>query len=96
MLKVSDFADDRFLVMVTKKGIIKRTELSAYRNVRKSGLIAIHLDEEDELAWVRETSGANELLIATRNGMAIRFMRPMPVPWAHCPRRQIHSTGRWR
>lgn len=73
VLKVSDFADDRFLVMVTKKGIIKRTELSAYRNVRKSGLIAIHLDEEDELAWVRETSGANELLIATRNGMAIRF-----------------------
>ena len=73
VLKVSDFADDRFLVMVTKKGIIKRTELSAYRNVRKSGLIAIHLDEEDELAWVRETSGVNELLIATRNGMAIRF-----------------------
>ena len=73
VLKVSDFADDRFLVMVTKKGIIKRTELSAYRNVRKSGLIAIHLDEEDEWAWVRETSGANELLIATRNGMAIRF-----------------------
>lgn len=73
VLKVSDFVDDRFLVMVTKKGIIKRTELSAYRNVRKSGLIAISLDDDDELAWVRETSGASELLIATRNGMAIRF-----------------------
>ena len=73
MLKVSDFTDDRFLVMVTKKGVIKRTELSAYRNIRKSGLIAIHLDEDDELAWVRETSGNSELLIATRNGMAIRF-----------------------
>ena len=71
--RVSDFVDDRFLVMVTKKGIIKRTELSAYRNVRKSGLIAISLDDDDELAWVRETSGASELLIATRNGMAIRF-----------------------
>ncbi len=73
VLKVSDFADDRFLVMVTKKGVIKRTELSAYRNARKSGLIAIHLDEDDELAWVRETSGSSELLIATRDGMAIRF-----------------------
>ena len=73
MLKVSDFSDERFLVMVTKKGVIKRTELSAYRNIRKSGLIAIHLDEDDELAWVRETSGNSELLIATRNGMAIRF-----------------------
>lgn len=73
VIKVSDFADDRFLVMVTKKGIIKRTELSAYKNVRKSGLIAISLDEEDELAWVRETSGESELLIATQKGMAIRF-----------------------
>ena len=57
--------------MVTKKGVIKRTELSAYRNIRKSGLIAIHLDEDDELAWVRETSGNSELLIATRNGMLL-------------------------
>ncbi len=73
VLKVSDFADDRFLVMVTKKGVIKRTELSAYRNARKSGLIAISLDENDELAWVRETSGTSELVIATRSGMAIRF-----------------------
>ena len=73
VLKVSDFADDRFLVMVTKKGIIKRTELSAYRNARKSGLNAITLNEDDELAWVRETSGTSELVIATRQGMVIRF-----------------------
>ncbi|MDD3193946.1 MAG: DNA gyrase subunit A [Oscillospiraceae bacterium] len=73
VLKISEFAENRFLVMVTKKGLIKRTELSAYRNVRRSGLIAIGLNEDDELAWVRETSGTSELLIATRNGMAIRF-----------------------
>ena len=65
--------EDGHLVMVTKKGIIKRTEISAYQNVRKSGLIAINLDEGDELAYVQETSGSDELIVATRNGNAIRF-----------------------
>lgn len=83
MIKVTaeQFDEDRYLVMVTRRGIIKRTHLSAYRNVRKMGLIAIGLEESDELAWVRLTSGENELLVATKNGMAIRFneqdARPM-------------------
>ncbi len=65
--------EDGFLCMVTKNGVIKRSALADYRNVRKSGLIAINLDEGDELAWVRLTSGEDDLLVATREGMAIRF-----------------------
>lgn len=73
MIRVSDFAEDRYLVMVTRQGTIKRTEMSAYKNARKSGIIAITLDEGDELAWARETGGESELVIATRQGMVIRF-----------------------
>lgn len=73
VIKLSKFDHDRFLVMVTKKGIIKRTPFPAFKNVRRSGLIAISLDEGDELAWVRDTAGDAELIVATRNGMAIRF-----------------------
>lgn len=73
MISVKDFNPNQYLVMVTKKGLIKRTELSAYKNVRKNGLIAIHLNEEDELAFAKLTNGNHELLIATRNGMAIRI-----------------------
>ena len=64
---------EKYLVIVTKNGIIKRTPLSAYANIRKSGLIAINLNEGDALAWTRITTGHNELLVATRNGMIIRF-----------------------
>lgn len=73
MIKVSSYDDEHYLVMLTRKGIIKRTELTAYRNVRRMGLIAIGLDEDDELAWVRQTDGSSELIVATKNGMAIRF-----------------------
>ena len=73
MIKVSEIEDDKYLVMGTKNGIIKRTALSAYNNVRKSGLIAIDLDEGDALSWVSITSGHDELLVATKKGMAIRF-----------------------
>ncbi|RGX55681.1 MULTISPECIES: DNA gyrase subunit A [Anaerotruncus] len=73
MIKVSEFSDDMYLTMVTRKGLIKRTELSAYRNVRRMGLIAIGLNEDDELAWTRLTDGNSELIVATKNGMAIRF-----------------------
>lgn len=72
-IKVGDFDEDKFLCMVTKNGTIKRTELSAFRNIRKSGLIAINLDENDELAWVRMTDGNDQLIIATAQGRAIRF-----------------------
>jgi len=73
MIRVSEFEEDRYLVMVTRNGIIKRTELNAYKTARKGGVIAINLDEGDELAWVRMTDGSTELLVATKLGMAIRF-----------------------
>ena len=73
MFRVPAEDEDKFLCMITRKGIVKRTELSAYRNVRKNGLIAINLDEGDELAWVFVTSGSDDLLIATRDGMSVRF-----------------------
>ena len=73
MLKVSDFEEDKMLCMLTKRGIVKRTALSAYANVRKNGLIAIGLNEDDELRWVKMTSGDDELIVATKLGFAIRF-----------------------
>ena len=73
MIRVPQVEEDSYLVLVTRKGVIKRTELTAYRHVRKNGLIAIDLDEGDALSWVRITNGQSELLVATRNGMAIRF-----------------------
>ena len=72
MLRVPEGAEG-YLVMVTKRGIIKRTELSQFANIRKSGLIAINLNEGDRLAWTRITSGSDELIVATRLGVAIRF-----------------------
>ena len=74
VIKTSDIsAEDKYYVMVTRKGIVKRTEYNAYINVRKSGLIAINLDEGDELAWVKITGGKDQIILATRNGMSIRF-----------------------
>ncbi len=73
MIKVSEFDPDLYLTMVTRQGIIKRTELAAYANVRKNGLIAISLNEGDEVTGVRLTDGKCQLLIATRGGMAIRI-----------------------
>jgi len=74
VLKTSVLEDDsKYLVMVTRNGIIKRTEFNAYMNVRKSGLIAINLDEGDELAWVKITGGSDSIIVATRQGMSICF-----------------------
>jgi len=73
MIRVPEFDEEKYLVMVTRNGIIKRTLLSAYNSARKGGLIAIELDEGDELAWVRVTDGSNDLIVATKKGMAIRF-----------------------
>ncbi|MGN0614219.1 MAG: DNA gyrase subunit A, partial [Porcipelethomonas sp.] len=73
MIKTSDFDEGKYVVMVTRRGKIKRSPLPAYKNVRKNGLIAIGLDDGDEIAGVRMTSGSSELFIATRNGMAIRI-----------------------
>lgn len=73
MIKVDDFEEGQYLVFATRNGLIKRTKLVAYKNVRKNGLIAITLNEGDELAYVRLTNGESELLISTKNGMAIRL-----------------------
>ncbi|MBR6070716.1 MAG: DNA gyrase subunit A [Ruminococcus sp.] len=73
MIKCTDFSDEQFIVMVTKNGKIKRTNLSLYKNVRKNGLIAIGLDEGDEIAGVRMTDGSAQVFVATYNGMAIRL-----------------------
>ena len=81
-----EYTDDRYLVMVTRRGVIKRTPMSQYRNVRKLGLIAIGLDEGDELAWVRQTDGSSQLLVATRQGMAIRFAEEEARPLSRTAR----------
>ncbi len=73
MIRVESFDEDKYLVMVTKCGVVKRTKLSAYDTARKAGLIAIDLDEGDSLSWVRVTSGSDQLLVATKKGMALRF-----------------------
>ncbi len=73
MIRVPEFEENRYLVMVTRNGIIKRTDLNAYHTARKGGVIAIDLDEDDELVWTRLTDGNAELLVATQKGMAIRF-----------------------
>ena len=81
MIRVPEFDETSYLVMVTKNGVIKRTELSAYNTARKGGVIALSLDEGDELAWVRLTDGETQLVVGTKKGMAIRFderdVRPM-------------------
>ena len=73
MLHISSFEDDLNICMLTKQGVIKRTKLSAYHTARKGGIIAIDLDEGDELRWTALTTGEDQMLVATRKGMAIRF-----------------------
>ena len=72
-LPVREFSADKFVVMVTKKGIIKKTDLTAYSNPRSGGIIALSIDEGDELVDVHLTMGNQDIFLATRLGMAIRF-----------------------
>ncbi|MBR2133320.1 MAG: DNA gyrase subunit A [Eubacterium sp.] len=73
MVQVPKEEDRAYLCMVTKKGIIKRTALDQYKNIRKTGIIAINLDEDDELSWVDITDGKRKLIVATHDGMSICF-----------------------
>ena len=78
VLRIKNFGDEEFLkshfvVFATKQGIIKKTRLDAYKNVRAAGVIAININEGDEVVGVRLTNGHNELLLANRNGRAVRF-----------------------
>ncbi len=76
-------ADARYMLMVTKQATIKKTAMKEYANVRRNGLIAINLQESDELLWVAPTSGADDVIIATRLGKAIRFAEA-----------EVRATGR--
>jgi len=73
IIPISEFTEGEFLTMVTKFGVIKRTLLKEFEYQRRAGKIAINLDEEDELIFVRKTTGNESLILATRNGLAVRF-----------------------
>ncbi len=75
MIRVPNFSDEDnfYLCMLTKQGIIKRTPLNAYKNIRKSGILAINLDKGDELDWVALTDGTKKIMVATKKGFAITF-----------------------
>lgn len=81
MVPVQEFSEDRYVFMATKKGVIKKTDLQAFSNPRRGGINAIGLDEGDQLLSVWLTSGDDDVILATKNGMAIRFkesdVRPM-------------------
>lgn len=81
LIRVPEWDDEKYLIMVTRQGIIKRISLNSYNTQRKGGLIALELNEGDELAWVKMTSGNDEVILATKKGVAIRFketdVRPM-------------------
>lgn len=73
MIPLRDFSGDRYLTMLTKNGIIKKTALNEYDTARKGGLLAIVMDVDDELIDVQLTSGSEDLIIGTHNGLVIRF-----------------------
>lgn len=81
MLIVPDFDQAEYITLITRQGRIKRMDLSAFSNIRTSGLIAMNLDENDSLDWARLTNGNEEFMIVSRNGKALRFhednVRPM-------------------
>ena len=73
MLKMSEFEDDKYIVMGTKNGVVKRSQFSVYKTNRKGGVNAVTLDEGDELRFAYITEGNDDLIVATKKGMAIRF-----------------------
>ena len=86
LMKVKDYDSAQYLFFTTRLGRVKRTELSLFRSVRSSGLIAIGIDADDELAWVRMTSGEDDIMLVSKGGQAVRFredaVRPMGRPAA--------------
>ena len=73
IIPIEKYEPESSLVLITKKGIIKKTKLEQFKNIRKTGIIAINLREEDELIDVRKTNGKREIIVVTKNGMSIRF-----------------------
>jgi len=83
VLVTRDFPESRYVFFVTKRGVVKRTDLSAFANVRSSGLIALGIDEGDDLVAVKITDGSKDILLSTAQGMSIRF-----------PEEEVRSMGR--
>jgi DNA gyrase subunit A len=81
VMAVAELADSKYLMMVTKNGVIKKTELEEFKDVRRSGLIAIKIKPEDNLEWVKPSGGADDIMLVTAQGQSIRFsekdVRPM-------------------
>jgi DNA gyrase subunit A len=81
VIPVSTFAEDSYLIMLTHQAFIKKVQMSDFANIRKSGIIAITLNEGDELGWVRPSNGKADVMIGTGDGMCIRYseeeLRPM-------------------
>ena len=73
MIRTRELPEDRYLVMATERGVTKKTNMAAFRNVRRDGIIAINIDEGDQLIEVKTTEGENELMLATEHGMSVRF-----------------------
>ena len=73
MIRVREFSEDRHLVLGTERGVVKKTNLSAFKNVRQHGIIAINVDEGDRLIEVKLTDGSQDVMLATKKGMSIRF-----------------------
>jgi DNA gyrase subunit A len=85
LVPVSEFSEDEYLVMLTQGGFIKKTTLKAFSHIRANGLIAISLEEGDELRWVRKVSAQDDLIVGSALGRAVRF---------HCDEQQLRATGR--
>ncbi len=81
VIPVAEFTEDRYLIMLTKNRLIKKVQMSDFANIRKTGIIAISLNDDDQLGWVRPSDGTMDVLIGTENGMCIRYseteLRPM-------------------
>ena len=81
IMPIKEFAENEYIVMVTKNGLIKKTALSQFSNIRKTGIIALQFREDDELISIRRTDGGREIFVATRGGQGLRFseseVRPM-------------------
>ena len=73
LVPVKEFSEDKFVVFATRKGVVKKTSLAQFANARAKGIAAINLDDDDELIAVRPTGGSDEILLATKNGLSIRF-----------------------
>ena len=73
MIRVTEFVDDRYLLMATRSGTVKKTSVSAFRNIRRNGIVAVEVTDGDALIGVLETDGTNHVVMVTRDGFSIRF-----------------------